>query len=191
MHKKEPSANGNNLSATVEECLPALEALTLSLQIYGNEHDGAKLRSVIDQLRSASPDTRPAVKVSLDFVVNGTFKVSRQQVANTLWYAFTGAIPWVRVIDKVVPRELRFRSIDQTNPGIVDYPLNEGGAIRMLSAGPSEELLELHLDKIAGGLETLANYYPRHFADLVNENSDSVTADALLQCCLFGEIVYG
>jgi len=76
MHKKKPSANGNNLSATVDECLPTLEALALSLQIYGNEDDGAKLRSVIDQLRSASPDTRPAVKVSLDFVVNGTFKVS-------------------------------------------------------------------------------------------------------------------
>ena len=60
----------------------------------------------------------------------------------------------------------------------------------MLSTGPSEELLELHLDKVAGGLETLANCYPRHFADLVNENSDSVTADALLQCCLFGEIIY-
>jgi len=190
MHKKKPSTNGNNLSATVDECLPTLEALALSLQIYGNEDDGAKLRSVIDQLRSASPDTRPAAKVSLDFVVNNTFKVSRQQVANTLWHAFTGAIPWFRVIDKVVPRELRFRSIDQTNPGIVDYPLNEGGAIRMLSTGPSEELLELHLDKIAGGLETLANCYPRHFADLVNENSDSVTADALLQCCLFCEIVY-
>lgn len=53
------------------------------------------------------------------------------------------------------------------------------------------ETFEIGLDVIARGLEVLANYCPRHFADLVNENGDRTTADALLQCCTFGEIVYG
>ena len=105
----------------------------------------------------------------MNFVVRGTFKVTREQVANTLWHAFTGELSWFQVLQTVSPRQLRFRSLDQRNPVIV----------------------ELRLDLIPQGLEVLASYYPRHFADLVNDNADSITADALLQCCLFGEIIYG
>lgn len=91
---------------------------------------------------------------------------------------------------KIAPRELKFRSIDQISPGIVDYPLNEGGIVRMVETGTRPKIFELRLDVIAGGLEVLANRYPRHFADLINENADVFTADALLQCCLFGELIY-
>jgi hypothetical protein len=37
----------------------------------------------------------------------------------------------------------------------------------------------------------VAKYYPRHFADLVNENGDAITANVLLQSCLFGEVIFG
>lgn len=191
MLKKAPFACGNSLSEAVQECLPMLEALALKVEIYGDEADGAKLRTVIGRLQSASPIEKPNRIAPTDFVVNGTFKVSRQQVANTLWHAFTGEIGWFRITETVPPRNLSFRSIDQTTPGIVDYPLNEGGIVRMVSTGPNAETFELRFDNVAPGLEVLAIYYPRHFADLVNENADSVTGDALLQCCIFGELVYG
>jgi hypothetical protein len=32
---------------------------------------------------------------------------------------------------------------------------------------------------------------PRHFADVLNENDDAGTGDVFLQCCLFGEIIFG
>ncbi|HET9281226.1 MAG TPA: hypothetical protein VFR24_04625 [Candidatus Angelobacter sp.] len=180
----------NPLSATVRACLPELEALALKIYIYGDQTDEENLRGIIARLRSASRTQEQTIKAPTDFVVNGTLKVSRKQVANTLWHAFTGQISWFKVIETVPPPNLSFRSIDQTNPGIVDYPLNEGGTVRIATTTPKPEVFELRLDAMAQGLEVLACYYPRHFADLVTENADTITADALLQCCVFGELIY-
>jgi hypothetical protein len=178
------------LSLVVERCLPQLQALALNLDTYGNEADAQKLHEVINDLEKASASGLPLCASPMEFVVNGTFKVSRQQVANTLWHAFAAQISWFKVADRVAPRQFRFRSIDQTNPGIVDYPLNEGGMFRMITTGPKPKILDLRLDLVAHGLDVLASDYPRHFADLVNENADSITADILLQCCLFGDVLY-
>lgn len=49
----------------------------------------------------------------------------------------------------------------------------------------------LNLEAIQKGLEVMAEKYPKHFADLLQENDDGDTGDVFLQCCLFGEIVYG
>ena len=45
--------------------------------------------------------------------------------------------------------------------------------------------------RLETGLQIMADKYPKHFSDLVQENDDATTADVYLQCCLFGEIVYG
>jgi hypothetical protein len=37
----------------------------------------------------------------------------------------------------------------------------------------------------------MAREYGRHFSDMIAENDDATTADVFLQCCLFGELVYG
>ena len=190
MSVKSQSFEHPALSAAVENCLPKLHAVALSLGTYGSAAEAAKLYEVIEELKSVYPNGVVPFTGSMDFVVNGTFKVSRQQVANALWHAFNEEISWFKVADKVAPRELRFRSIDQTNPGIVDYPLNEGGMVRMVGTGTRPKIFELQLDVIARGLDVLANRYPRHFADLINETADVFTADALLQCCLFGELIH-
>lgn len=41
------------------------------------------------------------------------------------------------------------------------------------------------------GLDVMSTRYPRHMADAVQGNDDADTADVFLQCCLFGELVYG
>lgn len=33
--------------------------------------------------------------------------------------------------------------------------------------------------------------YPRHWADVLAENDDATTGDVFLQCCLFGECIFG
>jgi hypothetical protein len=190
MSNQSQFSEDRNLSATVERCLPTLQALSLMLDTYGNEADAANLHDVIEQLRRATPNAPHPLVGPMDFIVNGTFKVTRQQVANTLWHAFTGEITWFRIAETFPPRRLRFRSVDQTNPGIVDYPLNEGGSVRIVSTKSGSQVFEVSLDVVARGLEALANYYPRHFADLINENADALTANILLQCCLFGELIY-
>jgi len=190
MSVKSQSFEHPALCAEVENCLPRLQAVALSLDTYGSAAEAAKLHEVIEDLKRATPNGAFPSAGPMEFVVNGTFKVTRQQVANTLWYAFTSEISWFKIVDTVAPHELRFRSIDQISPGIVDYPLNEGGIVRIVETGRRPKLFELRLDVIARGLEVLANRYPRHLADLINENADVFTADALLQCCLFGELIY-
>lgn len=178
------------LSSTLGRCIPRLQELALNLDAYGDAGDAANLHEVIEDLKRALPNGAFRFAGPMDFVVNDTFKVTRQQVANTLWHAFTGEIPWCTIKEKVTPPHIKFRSIDQISPGIVDYPLNEGGVVRLVSTGAKHEIFELRLDRIATGLDVLARHYPRHFADLVNDNGDIITADALLQCCIFGELIY-
>jgi len=47
------------------------------------------------------------------------------------------------------------------------------------------------LDELKKGLQILADKYPHHMADLLHENDDILTADALFQCACMGELVYG
>lgn len=42
------------------------------------------------------------------------------------------------------------------------------------------------------GLVIMAKKYPEHFANVIlDDHQDAETADFFIQCCLFGEIVYG
>lgn len=50
---------------------------------------------------------------------------------------------------------------------------------------------ELSLDKLKAGLQVMASKYPDHFNDVVREMGDAITGDVLVQCALFGDIVYG
>lgn len=75
-------------------------------------------------------------------------------------------------------------------------PFHEGCKICILdkeSAEIGEKLEAYFLDreKLMNGLQVMAKKYPRHFADLVNENDDAITGDVYLQCCLFGSCIYG
>jgi hypothetical protein len=190
MANEPQSAEAPSLSATVERCLTILQSLSLALDTYGNEDHAAMLHEVISQLQKAVPAQSGSEPDSMDFIVNATFKVSRQQVAGALWRAFGSQITWFRVVEVIEAPTLRFRSIEPLALRMVDYPLNEGGSIGIVSTEPSSDVFRLDLKSIRRGLEDLATKYPRHFADLVNENTDAITANVLLQCCLFGELIY-
>ncbi len=49
----------------------------------------------------------------------------------------------------------------------------------------------LTIEAIKGGVKIMAEKYPRHFGDWIGENDDATTGDVFLQCCLFGEVIYG
>lgn len=49
---------------------------------------------------------------------------------------------------------------------------------------------ELSLDKLKKGLRIMATEYPHHFKDVIDETGDATTGDVLVQCSLFGDIVY-
>ena len=75
----------------------------------------------------------------------------------------------------------------------IDYPLNEGGAVKLQETedGGNHPIHHFNLEKIRKGLRVMAEKYPRHFHNFLEENDDAETGDVFIQCCLFGEIVYG
>jgi hypothetical protein len=74
-------------------------------------------------------------------------------------------------------------------------PFVEGCALILTTdaAGDEGDTKEYRLDKAAlmRGVQIMAEKYPQHFANVTTENDDAETGDVYLQCCLFGEIVYG
>lgn len=53
---------------------------------------------------------------------------------------------------------------------------------------------ELNAASIQHGWAVMKEKYPRHWANAMDDdgsNGDAETGDAFLQCCLFGEIVFG
>lgn len=57
--------------------------------------------------------------------------------------------------------------------------------------GPDMVQKVIDLRRLQTGATIMAEKYPQHFADILNENSDATTADVFIQCVLLGEIVYG
>lgn len=41
------------------------------------------------------------------------------------------------------------------------------------------------------GLRRMADKYPKHFDNFMQENEDAITGDVFLQCVVFGEVIYG
>lgn len=175
----------SSFATVVGDCLERLRVLSLDLDTYGDQADAAALRGVIADLEKAHV-SEPA-QPGLDFVVCGIFKVRRAQVADLLGRAFEGAPCRFKIAAFVKPPTFPFRA--QAVPEL-DYPLNEGGWLGIRTCEPGSELFRLDLESIASGLNTMATECPRHFADFLNEKADSITGDAFLQCCLFGELVY-
>lgn len=57
--------------------------------------------------------------------------------------------------------------------------------------GGPKEPWELNREKLIAGLQVMATKYPKHFLNVLQENADAETGDVYLQCCLFGDIVFG
>jgi len=131
--------------------------------------------------------------------------IPAQRIAEVLcagWEGGTGY--WCRIMDtrapKVTPAPLVLDEgrADGRSWPYCDYPLLTGGAtICRLDDGTADDTDErytpLVLDRraVARGLEILATQHPRHFAAILTGDDDAETADALIQCALLGEVIYG
>lgn len=64
----------------------------------------------------------------------------------------------------------------------MDSELNEGET-------PTKHYLTM--ENVQKGLELMRDEYPRHYADLMEEEDDAITGDVWLQLAVFGELIYG
>jgi len=127
--------------------------------------------------------------------VNVKHEISLQRISDLLCSAFEGGSNYWYQIDKFIkPKNLSFRTDEDQIYRHLDYPLNEGGALIIsdiegdLNEPPWKRL---DLDAIKKGLQIMAEKYPRHMGDFLNDNDDADTGDVFLQCCLFGDAIYG
>jgi hypothetical protein len=119
--------------------------------------------------------------------------ISLERISDLLCSAFEGGSNYWYVINEFVePKALTFRTDKDQVYRHLDYPLNEGGALVVgdMEDEDSEDK-RLDLEAIERGLKIMAEKYPRHMLDFINENEDADTGDVFLQCCLFGEAIYG
>lgn len=118
--------------------------------------------------------------------------VTDAQIYNLLCSAAYGAISyWANWLGRTLPTEPH---PDPEITGFESLPLRPGGAWKIRSdrhGADGQRTDVLDRDAITRGLATMARIAPRHFSDILTENDDAVTADVFVQCCLFGEIVYG
>ena len=109
---------------------------------------------------------------------------------------------WCSGVETILPKEFDLQT--QTwlaNPSdwanVHKYyiaPLVEGGSVIFDvaeddDAPPVKHVLDIN--SIKRGIRVMSEKYPKHWSDVVTENDDAITGDVFIQCCLFGELIYG
>ncbi len=118
------------------------------------------------------------------FQVSLVVDIPAKEIERLIIAALSGGSDyWIDSYKRVVPLGSAFKG----NSG--DLILKFGGSVSVLEL---EETTPMHLDSeaVERGLKLMAEKYPQHMRDFINENDDAETADVFLQCCLFGDIKY-
>jgi hypothetical protein len=118
--------------------------------------------------------------------------VSSETIADQVVTAFEGGITyWAESTNLVTPSRDGLKGIWYSDPKLYE------GEFKILIVQHDEHIkdagvnLYLTPDNIQTGLDLMASKYGEHFSDMMNENGDATTADVFIQCCVFGDLVYG
>lgn len=102
---------------------------------------------------------------------------------------------WAERMEKIEPTGWIYEDTMRPDGGghwVHEYPLSPGGALMIKDTeDESRGLLRLDFNAVKNGLEVMARDYPKRFAEMMNEDDDGETADCLVQCALFGSMIYG
>jgi hypothetical protein len=131
----------------------------------------------------------------IEVKIQGKDEVCEQMVADLVCTAFEGGIGyWAQIIGYKKPEKIFQWGLSDVLGGTVyryvQYPMSEGGAV-LLRDAEGDDKWELNLENIKTGLSVMASKYPRHYQNFINDNSDAITGDVFIQCCLFNELVFG
>jgi len=136
-------------------------------------------------------------------------EVKLEDVANLLVTAIEGGSNyWYYIVEYNKPEgvdtspDWNWAGDKDPAPSYIRYAMTEGYSITIADMEENDELdpddestwgttYKLDLKAMEAGLQIMAEKYYRHFKDFIEENYDAETADVFLQCCCFGEAVYG
>jgi len=139
--------------------------------------------------------TAPAYSIGMKGTYNMNEQMNEQRVADMVCNAFEGGIGyWAKITGYRKPENVFKWDLSFDDGKVcryVQYPMSQNGAVLLCDAEDSSEKWELTREKLENGLTVMADKYPRHYKNWIDENDDAETADVFIQCSLFGELVYG
>ena len=102
-------------------------------------------------------------------------KIDNEMIKNLLYEAGTGSKYWSE-------NSLEYESVVKK--------VMTGGNITIKDLEEEKEYI-LNASMFRKGLTIIAKKYSSHFSDILKDDTDAMTGDAFLQCCLLGDIIYG
>jgi len=119
-------------------------------------------------------------------------EVTDQMIADVLTSGLEGGVGyWSQIQKHIKPKSLDFRIDKEHVFEHIDFPMNKGGAI-VLKDLESNKNYTLTLPKLRRAVKLMASgKYKHHFNDMINENSDAITGDVLIQLAVLGDVIYG
>lgn len=129
-----------------------------------------------------------------DFVASQNLSAAR--AADVLACAFEGGSNyWYMIVKFEKPTSILPSLSEWAECRHLSYPLSPGGALviedKEAEPGQKKRLYRLDRDAIEKGWQVMVRKFPKHAADILNENDDATTGDVFLQCCVFGDAIYG
>lgn len=127
-------------------------------------------------------------------------EVTEEMTRGLICSAFEGGSNyWAEVKGYEFPEGVSYKDFKEGGKLASDWPptqaiaFHEGCTVIM---GDREdegegETFRLNREALTKGLATMATKFRWHFDNMLKGNDDSETGDVFLQCCLFGDIVYG
>lgn len=133
--------------------------------------------------------------MSLDthYTVTTKFKVSFNDITDLLCCGLEGNIDhWAfyRVGFTPNPEELA-EYVSGPYRGLPQYAIQHPDYVIIVVDKETLEEYRVTLGRLKLGLTDMALKYPGHFMNFIQGDSDSETGDVFIQCCVFGDIIYG
>jgi len=121
---------------------------------------------------------------NLSHTVKTVTEISAQRLDEVLDSAWAGGCNYfVERLERITT------TLDRALPWLGDH--KGSGLCYRVMVGDDPETYQLDWKTLGEGLNVMARDFPKHFQDLVDENDDANTADILVQCSLFGKMIYG
>ena len=114
--------------------------------------------------------------------------ISKQTLSDVICAGIEGGIQyWADIMNVTAPEKVTFPEATK----LLTACMNKGGVVHIADVEDESEQWELTYEKLKAGLEVMKTKYPWHYKNITSDNADAETGDVLIQCALFGEIVFG
>jgi hypothetical protein len=124
-------------------------------------------------------------------------EVSEEMVRDLLISALEGGSNyWVCIEDANGASAARYLSdVPLTADGflIITAPSNRQGLREVRFDEKNHDMLPAFLDRkaIVRGLEVMHRDHGAHYGEMISGGGDATTGDVFLQCCLYGDVIFG